>query len=129
MAYNAAHIADGSDWHGASLKALELLGRKLGYQLAGTNFNGVNAFFVREDLAADKFITPATAENLYNPLRMQIKFVSSHSARYCLVNQQENLGLKNYYDDGKARSYEPRGIIKSYIRRLIYRIGYAWRNG
>ena len=56
-----------SDWQGASLKSLELLGRELGYQLAGINLRGVNAFFVRQDLAGDKFITSATAETLYNP--------------------------------------------------------------
>ena len=63
QAYNSNHVWDGSDWQGASLKAYELLGRELGYQLAGTNLNGVNAFFVRQDLAEDKFITPAAAKN------------------------------------------------------------------
>lgn len=97
MAYNKNHIWDGSDWHGASLKALELLGRKLGYQLVGTNFTGVNAFFVRQDLAQDLFIEPATAENLYNPSRF--KFISHqnyHPARYCLAVQNENFGLLDY---------------------------------
>ena len=67
MAYNEKHTWDNSDCHGASLKALELLGRRLGYRLVGTNLNGVNAFFVRQDLAGDKFIAPPTAETLYNP--------------------------------------------------------------
>ena len=43
------------------------LGRRLGYRLVGTNLNGVNAFFVRQDIAGDKFIAPPTAETLYNP--------------------------------------------------------------
>lgn len=36
---------------GASIKALKLLGEKKGYRLVGTNSNGCNAFFVRNDLA------------------------------------------------------------------------------
>jgi hypothetical protein len=37
-------------YHGASLPALELLGRRRGYQLAAVESAGVNAFFVREDI-------------------------------------------------------------------------------
>lgn len=44
MAYDKWHLWDGSDRHGASLKALELLGQSKGYRLVGTNLNGVNAF-------------------------------------------------------------------------------------
>jgi hypothetical protein len=36
----------------------------------GTSVNGANAFFARDDLVNGKFITPATAENLYNPYRI-----------------------------------------------------------
>ena len=96
QAYNKRHIWDGSDWHGASLKALELLGRKLGYQLVGTNLNGVNAFFVRKDLAKDLFIEPATAENLYNPYRFYLHYENRHLPRYCLAVQHENFGLLDY---------------------------------
>ena len=127
QAYNSKHIWDGSDWQGASLKAYELLGRELGYQLVGTNFNGVNAFFVRQDLAGDKFITPATAENLYNPLRLRLKFLVNHSARYCLAGQEEELGLRNYYEDGKSR--EGRKGLKGFIRSTMFKLGNAWRNG
>jgi hypothetical protein len=66
MPYNPKHIWDGSDLQGASLSAMEKLGNKLGYQLVGTNMNGVNAFFVRKDLTKDLFPKPATAENLYH---------------------------------------------------------------
>lgn len=96
QAYDRHHIWDDSDWHGASLKSLELLGRELGYQLVGTSFNGVNAFFVRKDLAHDLFIEPATAENLYNPARLFISYQNYHPAKYCLVDQKENFGLLNY---------------------------------
>ena len=50
QAYNEKHVWDGSDWHGASLKSLELLGTKKGYALVGTDIRGVNAFFVRSDI-------------------------------------------------------------------------------
>jgi hypothetical protein len=63
MEYDPNHIWDISDKHGASLKSLEILGDKLGYQLVGTN--GVNAFFVKKELAKNSFPEPPTAENLY----------------------------------------------------------------
>jgi hypothetical protein len=69
MPYDARHIWNGSDKHGASLKAFEELGNRKKYQLVGTNYNGINAFFVRKDLAGDLFASPPTAENLYNPVR------------------------------------------------------------
>lgn len=50
QAYNPTHIWDGTDWHGASLKAFEKLGQKKGYRLVGTDLRGCNAFFVRNDL-------------------------------------------------------------------------------
>ncbi|MBQ6131000.1 MAG: hypothetical protein IJL12_01480 [Selenomonadaceae bacterium] len=96
QAYNKRHKWDDSDWQGASLKALELLGRQLGYQLVGTNLNGVNAFFVRKDLAKNLFIEPATAENLYNPARFHISYTNGHPPRYCLAVQHENFGLLDY---------------------------------
>jgi len=67
MEYNPSHIWDGSDNSGASLKSLELLGKRLGYILVGTNRNGVNAFFVKKELTKGLFAEPATAENLYHP--------------------------------------------------------------
>jgi hypothetical protein len=55
--------------NGASLKALEELGAKKGYSLVGCDLNGVNAFFVRDDLLGDHFAEPYTAENHYEPFR------------------------------------------------------------
>ncbi len=126
QAYNSKHVWDGSDWQGASLKAYELLGRELGYQPAGTNMSGINAFFVRQDLAEDKFITPAAAENLYTPHHGgRLHFRCGHPARYCLVGQEEELGLRNYYEDSKARE----GRLKKLVRRAVFKLGNAWRNG
>jgi hypothetical protein len=74
MPYNANHVWDKNDYMGASLKSFEILGKTLGYQLVGTNLNGVNAFFVKKDLAKDLFVLPASAENLYNPARYDIVY-------------------------------------------------------
>jgi hypothetical protein len=69
ITYNPAHEWRGTDYFGASLKALEILGLKKGYRLVGCNLAGVNAFFVREDLVGDRFAAPFTAENHYHPPR------------------------------------------------------------
>jgi len=41
---------DGTDYFGASLGALRLIGEQNGYRLVHTDLTGVNAFFVRADL-------------------------------------------------------------------------------
>jgi len=91
MPYNEFHMWDGSDRHGASLKALELLGREKGYQLVGTNFGGANAFFVRKELAGDKFVLPATAEELYNPGRYMPYAPAGHPSKVFLDYKKEGL--------------------------------------
>lgn len=72
MEYDANHIWDRSTHYGASLKALEKLGRDKGYSLVACNFTGHNAFFVRDDLVSDKFLTPFTAENHYQALKLYL---------------------------------------------------------
>ena len=55
---------DRSRWYcGASLTALTRLGKQKGYSLIGCESNGVNAFFVRDDLIPGKFreVTPVEA--------------------------------------------------------------------
>ena len=54
------------DYVGASLEALVRLGKRRGYCLVGSTFTGLNAFFVRADLAEGKFQPPFSAENHYN---------------------------------------------------------------
>ena len=100
QAYDAKHRWDKTDWQGASLKAMEELGREKGYVLTGTNLTGVNAFFVREDLyPEDLFQDLRTAEELYNPYRERLKFVSpGHKAEYCLADQEEHKGIMNYFN-------------------------------
>jgi hypothetical protein len=51
---------NGTTYYGASLASLTALARKKGYTLVGTNSTGVNAFFVRDDLASPGlFLDPA----------------------------------------------------------------------
>lgn len=79
VAYVPDKLWDGTMNYGASLKALELLGRKLGYSLVGCNLTGVNAFFVRDDLAGDLFASPFTAENHFEPLRHAFSHRDGHA--------------------------------------------------
>ena len=45
MPYNAKHVWDGTQYLGASIEALYLLGRRLGYSLVCSDNVGVNLFF------------------------------------------------------------------------------------
>jgi hypothetical protein len=81
MEYDDDHVWQVDDEQGASLKALELLGRKLGYQLVGTNIVGSNAFFVRTDLVGELFFMPPVSEKLYNPTRWTMEFMSGHPSK------------------------------------------------
>lgn len=77
--YDTAHAWDGSDYAGASLQAIANLAARKGYRLVGTNITGVNAFFVRSDLVADRFADGDVAA-LFNPARYWLTpgFVSGH---------------------------------------------------
>jgi hypothetical protein len=76
--YNADWIWNRSSHSGASLKALELLGKVKGYRLVGCNFLGANAFFVQEGLVDDKFQEPFNAENHYEPPRYFLRRTLGH---------------------------------------------------
>jgi hypothetical protein len=79
--YQPTQKWDGSNYGGASLEALVKLGRSKGYRIVGCSFAGVNAFFVRDDLCADHFIEPATAEEHYEPTRHFHSAQSGHPPR------------------------------------------------
>jgi hypothetical protein len=82
MKYNPHHVWRKSNYFGASLKSLEELGVERGYKLVGCSFSGMNAFFVREDLIADKFVGPFTSENHYEPPRYFVNFYSGQPADF-----------------------------------------------
>jgi hypothetical protein len=69
LPYRADYMWQGEPMTGCSLSLwTEILATK-GYSLVGCNMTGVNAFFVRNDLVEDKFASPFTAENHYEPPR------------------------------------------------------------
>ena len=76
--YDAGKWWNGTSYFGASLKALEILGARLGYALVGCDIAGVNAFFVRADLCGDKFCAPFTAENHFEPVRYYLHTRAGH---------------------------------------------------
>lgn len=66
--YDPGRRWDGTNYFGASLKALEELGTRKGYALVGTGDPGINAFFVRRDLLKPgQFSEPFTAERHWRP--------------------------------------------------------------
>ncbi len=67
--YAAELVWNHTMYFGASLKALEELGRQLGYALVGCNLGGANALFVREELVGDRFEPPFTSEKHFQPFR------------------------------------------------------------
>jgi hypothetical protein len=69
IAYDPAARWRGDNYFGASLAALARLGARKGYSLVGCNLAGVNAFFVRDDLLGDHFLSPGSAEDHYEPAR------------------------------------------------------------
>lgn len=81
--YQPNRAGDGTNFFGASLEAFVRLGRTKGYRVVGCNISGSNAFFVRDDLCADHFIEPATAEEHYEPPRhfFSLLFAGPHAPR------------------------------------------------
>jgi len=71
-AYDPSYSYNDSTYIGASLQSVTELAEKKGYQLVGCNITGLNAIFVRKDLAKGKFAEPATPEHLYNVPRHQL---------------------------------------------------------
>jgi len=79
MKYNEDHVWNGTSYFGASLKALEILGKKKGYALVGCDFSGTNAFFVSTEEDLSKFESPFTAENHYEPPRYFLQRENGHT--------------------------------------------------
>src|SRR4051812_29152578 len=72
VAYDPAAGWKGDSHFGASLCALANLAARKGYKLVGCNLAGVNAFFVRDDLAGDIFLAPGSAEEHHDPPRYSL---------------------------------------------------------
>jgi hypothetical protein len=81
MPYDPEARRDQTIAFGASLGALEDLGRNKGYALVGCGLTGVNAFFVRADCLGDRFLPPFPAEHHYEPPRYGLTW-AGHPARW-----------------------------------------------
>lgn len=79
--YDPAARWDGTAWFGASLKCLEAIGRSKGMSLVGCDIAGVNAFFVRDDLAPGHFRAPFDAETHWEPPRYHLALRRGHPVR------------------------------------------------
>lgn len=79
--YDANAMWDGTSNTSSSLEALYQLGLSKGYKLVASNFTGVNAFFVREDLVKDKFTGPFTAENHFEAPKYFLYNTPGHPRR------------------------------------------------
>jgi hypothetical protein len=64
IVYDPKFVWNGSDYFGASLRALKELGRRKGYTLVHCERAGVNAFFVADDLLGADF-KPLRIEEIY----------------------------------------------------------------
>ncbi len=60
-------------YYGASLKALEKLGKKKKYTLAGVDRNGVNAFFIRNDLAKKINLEPKKTRDVFLDNKREVR--------------------------------------------------------
>ena len=76
--YKPDHVWGGGDYMGSSLLALAESAARKGYVLVATNITGANAFFVRQDLVGDNFVSFATPQEtavaLYNDVRYWLIF-------------------------------------------------------
>jgi len=89
--------ADASKWNGscdfgASLAAYERLAGERGYVLVGCDLTGINAFFVRSDLAGDKFLAPYDAATHYEPPRYGARGHGARATDPSLQPRLESLG-------------------------------------
>ncbi len=83
---NRAHVS--GYYHGASLRALEKLGRAKGYSLAAVDSAGVNAFFVRDAVRPGSMPARSAAE-IFRPHRMRLR-------RHTESEQWEMISRKPY---------------------------------
>lgn len=65
--YDPLGVWDGTDYYGASLAAYAKLGKGKGYTLIGCESQGVNAFFVRDDVLGNRFSVPNDVREIYRP--------------------------------------------------------------
>jgi hypothetical protein len=79
--YHPFYTGDGSEYYGASIRALYELGKSKGYSLIYVESTGHNLFFVREALLEEKsihFKDQGDLEKLYRPFTAALRPDSKH---------------------------------------------------
>ena len=71
-------------YHGASLTALERLGRKKDFKLIGCDSSGVNAFFIREDFLTDN-LNVLSPQSAFRPHRSRLEDGFSVEDQYRMI--------------------------------------------
>ncbi len=82
--YEPRTLWDKTSNFGASLESYCKLAEEKGYKLVACSFAGVNAFFVREDLADKHFEGPFTSDNFYEPPRYFLYSKNGHPRKVIL---------------------------------------------
>ena len=80
MAYDRNYAYNDNTYVGASLQSVTELAEAKGYRLVACSISGVNAVFVRSDLAAGKFAEPATPAHLFHTARFQLSYSGGFGA-------------------------------------------------
>lgn len=75
-------------FRGASISAFNFLLESRGYCLVGTSHNGVNAFFVRKDIAAGKLLTVNPQETLADLYSLEQQTLWSELSKFSWVRLQ-----------------------------------------
>lgn len=79
--YEAETVWDGGHIYGGSLKAIERIGDGKAMRLVGCDLHGVNALLVADSEDLSKFRAPFTAENHFEPLRLEQVHLRGHTRR------------------------------------------------
>lgn len=74
-------------YHGASLTALARLGERKGYDLLGCDSAGVNAFFVRSDLARSAGLSPLSVRAAWRPSRLRERLAPQEAQESAALGQ------------------------------------------
>ena len=83
------HCPDFNFYHGASLVALERLGKRKGYSLVGCDSRGVNAFFVRNDCMKNGSVAVVPAKLAYMPHRTRLDMGFSPEAQLSAIRDMQ----------------------------------------
>ncbi len=67
IVYDPSHVWDETTYYGATIVAMYQLGKIKGYSLIYADCNGVNLFFLRDDIVAS---IPYTFKNMNNPIQL-----------------------------------------------------------